>query len=61
MKKTILILSISLLALASCSKSYTCNCTDGSPNVIHTEETTANSETEAQENCRSLGTECDLL
>ena len=61
MKTTILILFTTLLAITGCSKTYICGCTDGSTNIIHTEETQANTQSEAQDNCRSLGIECDLM
>lgn len=45
----------------SCQKSYTCNCTDGTPdNVVHSEEIEADSRDEAETECRSKGIECDI-
>ena len=60
MKHSILILTFTLCTLFSCQKKYTCNCTDGTPNIVHTEEVEANSEIEARDICRNKGTECDL-
>lgn len=61
MKKIIFIACIIGLVHSSCSKSYTCECTDGTPdNVVYTEGINVKNKTEAQEYCRSLGDECDI-
>ncbi len=61
MKNSILLFFMTLIVFSGCQKKYTCNCTDGASTIVHTVEIETNTETEARDNCRSIGTECDLL
>jgi hypothetical protein len=62
MRKIILLTSVTvLLFLTACTKTYTCACTDGTDNIVYTEDIEAQNKSEAQDTCRALGTECDCL
>jgi len=63
MKKLFLLTSITFLLLSTaCTKTYTCGCTDGTPNnIVHTEEIKADNKDEAREKCHSVGIECEIL
>lgn len=57
MKKVLFIVALGTL-FVSCSRKYTCECTDGSQNVVHTEDIKAKNDAEAKEKCAALGIEC---
>lgn len=62
-RQYIIYIIIALATIASsCQKSYTCACTDGSPNnIVFTEEIVADNQEEAQQTCNAMGIECDLI
>lgn len=51
-----------LLFSTACTKTYTCGCSDGTPdNIQYTKEVTAENKSEAQEKCANFGFECELI
>ena len=56
-----LLLTYGLILFSGCQKTFSCGCTDGTQNIIHTEEIQADNSKKAKEHCESIGTECDLL
>ena len=62
MKYLIALSLLTLLSLlSSCSKTYTCGCSDGTENIVYEEEINAADENEAKDKCSSKGVECWLI